>query len=39
MTANLHFVLFGSGNVPWMVYTLIRRADVPEERKPRVVVA
>ena len=39
VTANLHFVLFGSGNVPWMVYTLIRRSDVPEERKPRVVVA
>jgi hypothetical protein len=39
VTANLHFVLFGSGNVPWMVYTLIRRADVPEARKPRVVVA
>lgn len=39
MTANLHFVLFGSGNVPWVVYTLIRRAPVPGERKPRVVVA
>jgi hypothetical protein len=39
VTANLHFVLFGSGNVPWMVYTLIRRAKVPDERKPRVVVA
>ncbi len=39
VTANLHFVLFGMGNVPWMVYTLIRRADVPEARKPRVVVA
>jgi hypothetical protein len=39
LTANLHFVLFGMGNVPWMVYTLIRRADVPEVRKPRVVVA
>jgi hypothetical protein len=38
VTANLHFVLFGCGNVPWMVYTLIRRADVPEERKPPVVV-
>ncbi len=24
LTANLHFVLFGMGNVPWMVYTLIR---------------
>lgn len=39
VTANLHFVLFGMGNVPWMVYTLIRRADVPEDRKPHVVVA
>ncbi|MBN9120935.1 MAG: hypothetical protein J0I06_17580 [Planctomycetes bacterium] len=39
VTANLHFVLFGMGNVPWMVYTLIRRADVPEDRKPPVVIA
>ncbi|MDY3552166.1 amino acid transporter [Gemmata sp. JC717] len=39
VTANLHFVLFGIGNVPWMVYTLIRRANVPEDRKPHVVVA
>jgi hypothetical protein len=39
VTANLHFVLFGAGNVPWMVHTLIRRADVPEDRKPPVVVA
>ena len=38
VTANLHFVLFGSGNVPWMVHTLIRRSNVPEERKPRVIV-
>ena len=38
VTANLHFVLFGAGNVPWMVHTLIRRADVPEDRKPRVIV-
>ncbi len=39
LTANLHFVLFGHGNVPWMVYTIVRRAKVPESRKPRVVVA
>jgi amino acid transporter len=39
VTANLHFVLFGMGNVPWMVHTLIRRARVPDARKPRVVVA
>ncbi|MBX9584021.1 MAG: amino acid transporter [Gemmataceae bacterium] len=38
VTANLHFVLFGHGNVPWMVQTLIRRATVPENRKPRVIV-
>jgi len=39
VTANLHFVLFGSGNVPWMVYNLVRRASVPDDRKPRIVVA
>ncbi len=38
LTANLHFVLFGHGNVPWMVYELIRAADVPADRKPRVLV-
>jgi hypothetical protein len=39
VTANLHFVLFGTGNVPWMVHNLIRRADVPPDRKPRIIVA
>lgn len=39
VTANLHFVLFGSGNIPWMVHTLIRKADVPDARKPHVVIA
>jgi hypothetical protein len=38
VTANLHFVLFGHGNVPWMVHTLIQRAKAPEDRKPRVIV-
>jgi hypothetical protein len=38
ITANLHFVLFGHGNVPWMVYALLRRSDLPESQKPRVVV-
>lgn len=38
LTANLHFVLFGHGNVPWMVYELIRAADSPADRKPRVLV-
>lgn len=39
LTANLNFVLFGHGNVPWMVYTLVARANVPEGRKPRIIVA
>jgi hypothetical protein len=38
VSANLHFVLFGHGNVPWMVHSLITRAKVPEERKPPVIV-
>jgi hypothetical protein len=37
-TANLNFVLFGQGNVPWMVHELIRIAPVPADRKPRVIV-
>jgi hypothetical protein len=39
LTANLHFVLFGHGNVPWMVFNLIRQSKVIDSRKPRVVVA
>jgi hypothetical protein len=38
LTANLHFVLFGHGNVPWMVYELIAAAEVAPERRPRVLV-
>jgi hypothetical protein len=38
LTANLNFVLFGHGNVPWLVHTLIRSADMPAEKKPRVLV-
>jgi hypothetical protein len=38
LTANLHFVLFGHGNVPWLVYTLIRASDLSADRKPRVLV-
>lgn len=38
VSANLHFVMFGHGNVPWLVYTLIRGSNVPEDRKPRVIV-
>ncbi len=38
ITANLHFILFGHGNVPWLVYTLLRQSELPEGQKPRVVV-
>jgi hypothetical protein len=38
LTANLHFVLFGHGNVPWLVYMLILAADMPADKKPRVLV-
>jgi hypothetical protein len=38
LTANLHFVLYGHGNVPWMVQTLLRRAEPDEKRRPPVVI-
>jgi hypothetical protein len=36
--ANLNFVLFGQGNVPWMVRELIRKAEPRPERQPRIVI-
>ena len=38
LTANLHFVLFGHGNVPWMVQYLINRAEPDANKRPRVIV-
>jgi len=38
LAANLSFVLFGEGNVPWMVRELIRKAEPNPERQPRVIV-
>jgi hypothetical protein len=38
LTANLHFVLFGHGNVPWMVQYLLSRAEKDERRRPRVFI-
>src|SRR5581483_752201 len=32
------FLLFGEGNVPWMVHELIRRAEPDSARRPMVVV-
>jgi hypothetical protein len=38
LAANLHFVLFGGGNIPWLVAELMRRAEPNPERRPRVIV-
>jgi hypothetical protein len=38
LAANLHFLLFGEGNIPWMVHALIRRAEPDDLRRPRVVI-
>lgn len=38
LTANLHFVLFGHGNVPWMVQYLLAGAEKDERRRPGVFI-
>jgi hypothetical protein len=38
LAANIHFVLFGGGNIPWLVHDLLRRAETNPERRPRVIV-
>lgn len=38
LAANLNFLLWGEGNVPWMVQELVRRAQPDPARRPRVVV-
>lgn len=38
LTANLHFVLFGHGNVPWMVHYLLGRSEKDATRRPRVII-
>jgi hypothetical protein len=38
LAANLNFILFGQGNVPWMVRELIRKAEPKAERQPRIVI-
>ncbi len=35
---SIGFLLFGEGNVPWMVRELIRREETDPERQPRVVI-
>ncbi len=38
IAANLNFLLFGKGNVPWMVKALVRKAEKCPDRRPRIVV-
>lgn len=39
LTGTLGFLLFGEGNIPWMVRELLRRAEPNEEKRPRVIIA
>lgn len=38
MRTNLDFLLFGEGNVPWLVHDLLRRAEPDESKRPRVII-
>ncbi|MHB1426184.1 MAG: hypothetical protein ACYC3I_23720 [Gemmataceae bacterium] len=38
LASNLNFLLWGQGNVPWMVHALLRKAEPHPERQPRVVI-
>jgi len=38
MISSMGFLLFGEGNVPWMVRELICKAEPDENRQPRVVI-
>jgi hypothetical protein len=38
MAANLSFLLFGEGNVPWMVRELILQAEPRTDRQPRIII-
>jgi hypothetical protein len=38
LAANLNFLLLGEGNVPWLVNSLLRKAQPDPARRPRVVI-
>lgn len=38
LTSNLNFLLWGQGNIPWLVHALIRKVEPNPERQPRVVI-
>jgi hypothetical protein len=39
VSGTLGFLLFGEGNVPWMVRELVRRAEPDETRRPVIIIA
>lgn len=39
LSVSFDFLLFGEGNVPWMVRDLIRRSEPDEEKRPLVTIA
>ena len=38
LAANLSFLLFGEGNVPWLVRELIQKAEPDPAKRPRVII-
>ena len=38
LAANLSFLLFGEGNVPWLVRELILKAERDPDKQPRVII-
>jgi hypothetical protein len=38
LAANLGFLLFGEGNVPWLVRELIAKAEPDSKQRPRVII-
>ena len=38
LSANLSFLLFGEGNVPWMVKELVSKAQPIAEKQPRIII-
>ena len=39
VSGTLGFLLFGEGNVPWMVRDLIQRAEPDEAKRPLIIIA
>ena len=39
LSGMLGFLLFGEGNVPWMVRDLVRRAEPDPRKHPRIIIA